>query len=171
MINMLAGMTVAFALSLSAVSSHAMEPDKAAEEQAPEEELARQIILVFVGLGTELERVEHDNETSLALALEYGYRLNPRWVVGGIIETLGGATVRDILALVVGSYHLTPELYLALGAGVENTETSTDFVVRLGVGYIFEVGDGYEIVPAFNLDLVERGRVTLVYGAAVGKSF
>lgn len=169
--NMLAGMAVAFALSLSAVSSIAMEPEEAAAEQVPEEELTRQSIGIFVGLGTELEREEHDNETSIALAIEYAYHLNSRWVVGAVIETLGGATVRDVVVLAVGSYHLTPELYFALGAGAESTETSTDFIVRLGVGYIFEIGDGYEITPAFNLDLVESGRVTLVYGAAVGRSF
>lgn len=167
----LTGITVALALSLSAVSSIAMEPEEAAAEQAPEEEVARQFIGIFVGLGTELEREEHDNETSVALAIEYAYHLNSRWVVGAVIETLGGATVRDVVGLVVGSFHLTPELYLALGAGAESTETSTDFLVRLGVGYIFEVGEKYEIAPAFNLDLVESGRVTLVYGAAVGRSF
>ncbi len=167
----LTGIAVAVALSLTAVSSIALEPEEAAAEQVPVEEVARQGIGIFVGLGTELEREEHDNETSIALAIEYAYHLNSRWAVGAVIETLGGATVRDVVGLVVGSYHLTPELYLALGAGLENTESSTDFLVRFGVGYVFEIGDRYEIAPAFNLDLVERGRVTLVYGAAVGRSF
>jgi len=156
------------ALTLLSVPSSAQteEPDLTDPGES-----VRHVLGIFFGLGTEVERAEHSNETSIAVGLEYAYALNDRWLIGGTIETLGGKTARELVGIAFVDYHLTEPWFVVAGLGAELTAIDTYGIVRIGTGYIFEFDGGYEVAPAINIDFIEKGQFTLVYGAFVGRDF
>jgi hypothetical protein len=138
-------------------------------------------VAIFLG-GTD----EHGHPTEFTWGLDYKRRVAERWAVGGLFDHAGGSLRNAIVAasvtwLPVGKLSLTaaPGIEFHRGrssnegcgcAGStkseetgEADEDATYFLLRLGVGWVFPIGESYRIEPQVNLDLVE-GEKVWVYG-------
>ena len=138
-------------------------------------------VAIFLG-GTD----EHGHPTEFTWGLDYKRRVAERWAVGGLFDHAGGSLRNAIVAasvtwLPVGKLSLTaaPGIEFHRGrssnegcgcagsAKSEETgeadEDATYFLLRLGVGWVFPIGESYRIEPQVNLDLVE-GEKVWVYG-------
>ncbi len=105
------------------------------------------------------------------LGLEYEYRLNDKWGIGGYYEqTFNGF---DIEALgLLGTYHPSGGWKVLGGIGVEGKLNSnkSKWLLRAGVGYGFHVGDT-SITPLFVVDWIENNSSVVYLGVAVGFGF
>lgn len=123
------------------------------------------------GAGVESEggSVTVEDQRAFTVGLDYEYRLNRRWGVGALIDWAG----KDFRSWVFGVplvLHPKGGWKLLLAPGVEDSEEEdSEFLIRAGVMYDFEVG-GYSIAPALNVDLVD-GEEVLVYGVNIGRGF
>ena len=53
-------------------------------------------LALFLGAGLETKREGREKDKGLAAGLDYEYRFHEKWGVGGVFETLGGDTIREI---------------------------------------------------------------------------
>ena len=77
-------------------------------------------------------------------------------------------------------FHITEGLGIKAGPGLEGSteepeaggesESTTEFALRLGAGYEFELGGRFTLTPEINADLI-GGHVTWVYGLSFGVGF
>jgi len=132
---------------------------------------------IFLG-GTD----EHGHPTEFTWGLDYKRRVAERWAVGGLFDHAGGSLRNAIVAasvtwLPVGKLSLTAAPGIEFHRGrssnegcgcagsakseetSEADEDATYFVFRLGVGWVFPIGQSYAIEPQVNLDLVEGEKV------------
>ena len=139
---------------------------------------------IFLG-GTD----EHGHPTEFTWGLDYKRRVAKRWAVGGLFDYAGGSLRNSIVAASV-TWWPVARLTLTAAPGIEfhngrssknscgcggstqseepeehgeADEDATYFVLRLGVGWGFPIGESYAIEPQINLDLVE-GEKVWVYG-------
>jgi hypothetical protein len=134
---------------------------------------------------------EHGHDTELTWGLEYRRLIAKRWGLGVLFDYAGGELRNAILAptltwLPVGRLQIlmAPGIEFHRGrAATEDCgcdphgksedpeqiglfdEDETYFVLRIGAGWNFAVGQNYAITPQINLDLVE-GEKVWVYGLA-----
>lgn len=131
---------------------------------------------------------ESGHDTEFTWGLDYKRRIADRWAVGVIFDYAGGELRNAIIAPSISYWPGLGNLQLLAAAGVEyhngrNTggheksdhggeaDTSeTYFLVRLGVGYDFHIGESFGLVPQVNLDFVNNEEVW-VYGVAVTYGF
>jgi len=66
-------------------------------------------------------------------------------------------------------WHGTDRLKFTLAPDVESRESHSEFLVRTGGMYGFEIGK-FTVAPAFNVDVV-AGEQALVYGLNFGRGF
>ncbi len=98
----------------------------------------------------------------------YEYRLDEMFGVGGLIEHAEG----DFDDTVLGAplfIHPYDGWRFVVAPGLE-FNGSTDFFIRTGVGYEFEIGGGWTLTPKFSVDWIDRDE-TLVYGLNIGRRF
>ncbi len=118
-------------------------------------------------LGLFLGETFEGREEAFTIGLEYERRINKSFGVGAFAEYVSG----DLDFWLYGvpfAYHTGPwKLYVA--PGVEDGEHGSEFLVRVGGEYAFEVGE-FEISPQLNLDFVDSEEVW-VLGVVIGKSF
>ena len=130
-------------------------------------------------------------ETDFTLGFEYEYRFSrkmSRWSIGLIGEAIFAHKTEYLLVVPV-ILRITDAFFLRAGPGVEWAQHSeknghgdihaaeaangngreTEFFVRVGIGYGFEVGK-FSITPTLDLDIFE-GYSSLVWGIAIGKGF
>lgn len=120
---------------------------------------------IFAGFATEDEGVR---ENGFALGLEYEYRFNRSFGIGGVIEHTWGDLDTWVYA-VPFAYHRGPwKLYVA--PGIEDGDHGTEDLIRLGVEYGFHV-DGWEISPQVDLDIVGRETEVWVFGVVFARGF
>lgn len=142
-------------------------------------------VAVFLGATDEKG---HDTEGTWGL--DYKRRIAERWAVGIFFDYAGGELRNAVLAPFVGYWPGLGNLQLLAGAGVEyhngrsqgdheksdegghggGDEDATYFLIRLGVGYDFHLGENFGVVPIVSLDFVNDEEVW-VYGVAVTYGF
>jgi hypothetical protein len=137
---------------------------------------------IFLG-GTD----EHGHPTEFTWGLDYKRRVAEHWAVGGLFDYAGGELRNSIVAASVTWFPIG-KLTLTAAPGIEfhrgrssnedcgcgesakSEETGEAdknaryFILRLGVGWGFPIGQSYAIEPQVNLDLV-NGEKVWVYGA------
>jgi len=132
---------------------------------------------LFVGGVTETEQ----SASGFGIGLEYNRRLSPRWSIGvEAVEIATTGVTRSWLVVVPVYFHITEGLGIKAGPGLEGSteepeaggesESTTEFALRLGAGYEFELGGRFTLTPEINADLI-GGHVTWVYGLSFGVGF
>ena len=54
--------------------------------------------------------------------------------------------------------------------GLEDGEHGSEFLFRLGLEYAFDLNDGWDVSPQFNVDFVNSEEV-FVFGVLIGKGY
>lgn len=91
-----------------------------------------------------------------------------------IIEDNNGgqlARTRPIIITIVGIYKPWKGLELVTGFGREFEEHHDFWVYRFGVEYEIEIGNNWDIAPAFVVDIKENLYDSFAIGSSVGKLF
>lgn len=129
-----------------------------------EESGGKHALALFAGVTRE------HSENLGTLGIEYTYRINERWSVGGVIER---ADREENSTLVIAFVHLWPykDLFLGAGIGRKDPGDKRQNTFRATIGYEFELGGGWAIAPQANLDVIENEENEEVYGFAFGKRF
>lgn len=150
-------------LVLSSVGAVADEHE-ITEAHDGEEESAKNALATFIGVTLE------GDESLGTLGIEYSYRVNKFWSLGGVIER---AERESDSTLVIVFAHFWPykELYLGAGVGRKDPEDERENTFRATIGYEFELAGGWSISPQANLDVIEGHENEEVYGIAIGKRF
>ena len=159
----LKNIVVALCLSLGSAGAIA-EESHSQGTHAGEEHHGKHALAAFLG-------VTHEHGENLeTLGIEYSYRINKSWSVGGVIER---AEREKDSTLAILFAHLWPYKGLFLGAGVGRKDPGDERenVFRSTIGYEFELGKGWSIAPQANLDIIEHHENEEVYGLALGKRF
>ena len=148
------------------------------EQEAGEKEKERRNSLeLFVGFVTETD----ESATGPGFGIEYKRQISSRWYLGvEAIEISTNDVSRSWLVVVPAYFNPLSGLGLKAGPGLEGSSeepedggesgTTTQFVVRVGAGWEFELGERFTLTPEANLDLV-GGSASLVYGASFGLRF
>jgi hypothetical protein len=163
---------VAGSLTLVPAAGMAQEADG-----EPEERARPNAVELFVGGVTETE----ESASGFGIGIEYNRRLSRRWSVGvEAIELSTTDVTRNWLVVFPVYFHVTEGLGVKAGPGLEgskeeseegaDSESTTEFALRLGAGYEFELGERFTITPEINADLI-GGNVTWVYGVSFGLKF
>jgi hypothetical protein len=152
-------------LLLSLGSSGAIAGKSDSEDtHANEEAHGKHTLAVFVGITQE------HSENRDTLGIEYAYRINNYWSVGGLIER-AEKDKESTLALLFVHFWPYKGLFFGLGAGRKDPGHERENTFRGTIGYEFELGNGWAIAPQFNLDSIENHENEEVYGIAFGKHF
>ncbi len=140
-------------------------------------------VAVFLG-ATE----ESGHDTEFTWGFDYKRRIADRWAVGLLFDYAGGELRNAIVAPSISYWPGLGNLQLLAAAGVEYhngrsagghekadhggeaDRDETYFLVRLGVGHDFHIGESFGLVPQVNLDFVNNEEVW-VYGVAVTYGF
>ena len=118
---------------------------------------------VFIG------RAQDGRENAPAVALEYEYRFNKRFGLGGFAEYTGDEADFWIAAVPFGFHFGNLKTYIA--PGLEKGHHGTHELLRLGAEYAFALSDdGWEIAPQINIDFVD-GEEVWVFGVLIAKGF
>lgn len=155
--------TVVVSMLIASTGAIAAETEKT-ETHGGEETHGKHVLGVFLG-------VTHEHNDDLeTLGIEYSYRINKLWSVGGVIER---AEREKDSTLAIVFAHLWPYKGLFLGAGIGRKDPGgeRENTVRATIGYEFELGGGWSIAPQANLDAIEGHENEEVYGIAIGKRF
>jgi hypothetical protein len=138
-----------------------------AAEGGEEEPESRHQVGVFLG-GAIADEHGHV-EGGAVIGLNYQFRILPFLSLGLYGETLAG-DLRDAVVLFPIILYPWRGLELVAGPGLQiESDLSTEFAIRLGLGYKFPLGP-FEIGPEFDVDLV-RGEPTYVFGVATSVGF
>ena len=112
---------------------------------------------------------QDDSENGASIGLEYEYRINPRFGIGGLGEYAGG----DFDSWVIGIpvfIHPHAGWFFRLAPGLEFEDSETSFLFRAGLGYEFELMPRWSLAPEINADFVD-GDTKLVYGLTLSWKF
>ena len=154
------------AIALCVIFSAGAIAGETETEEAPAEEetLLKHALAVFAGITRE------DDENHGTLGIEYSFRINTHWSVGGVVER---ADRDKSSTLVIAFVHLWPYkgLFLGAGFGRKDPGDERENTIRASLGYEFELGKGWVIAPNVNLDVIEDHENEPVYGIAFGKQF
>lgn len=155
-------LTLALLNAVSATTLLLMPPVFAEEAGAEEEK--NDSLGVFVGITSEERR-----DKGLALGVEGSHFFTESFGVGGVLEYTFGDI--DTLVGAVPLVYRRGKWKLYAGPGFESGDAShgTEFLVRAGTEYSFEVGS-IEIAPQLNIDIVD-GDTVLVGGVLFAKPF
>jgi hypothetical protein len=123
----------------------------------------KNVVGAFVGMTHAGHR-----ETEAAIGLEYSRRINEHFSIGGVAEYTGGDADLWVAVLPFG-WHLG-HWKLFVAPGVEDGHHGKEELIRLGVEYAFELGDGWEIAPQVNVDFVDSDDVW-VFGFVFARGF
>lgn len=134
------------------------------ETQGSEEIHGKHVLAAFLGVTRE------NSENLETIGIEYSYRINKLWSLGGVIER---ADREKDSTLVLAFAQLWPHRGLFLGAGIGRKDPGgvRENVIRATIGYEFEIGGDWSIAPQANFDAIENAENEEVYGATIGKRF
>jgi hypothetical protein len=144
--------------------------------EAPHEgshEIHRHHMALIVG-NTQSE----ESSNGPSIGVDYEYRLNQWFGLGGLVEYAGGDFEHLLLVVPLFIHPYKGWLFnVALGTEVhkehgdhEEDKRTRDWIVRTGVAYQFPFGSRYTIAPEFNVDVSEH-ETTISYGLAFGLGF
>jgi hypothetical protein len=148
------------ALLFLLIASSPVLAEEASTDETPEDK--KNTVSLILGATFESRR-----DNGFTVGLEYERRLNATVGLGVIGEHVFGDLDFTIVVLPV-FFHSGPWKFL-VGPGIEDGETSSEFMVRFGGAYEFEVG-GWIFSPGVDLDLVD-GDLVSVFGVVIGKPF
>jgi hypothetical protein len=134
-------------------------------ESAHEHDYHRNVVGVFLGVTSEERR-----ETSPTFGIEYERRLSPSFGLGVLLEHARGDLDFTIAAIPFAYHHGHWKLYAAPGVEFSDEDYDTEFLMRVGVEYAFELGRGFEVSPQVDLDFVD-GEVVTVLGLTFAYGF
>ena len=137
--------------------SHHGEHGSGEMQAAHEHEYHKNAVGVFAGVTSEQRR-----ERSGTLGIEYERRLSPSTGLGVVLEHASGDLDFTIAAIPFAYHHRNWRFYVAPGVEYSDEEYDTEFLLRVGVEYGFEIGRHFEIVPQIDLDFVDGEMVTVV---------
>lgn len=117
--------------------------------------------------------------------INYNYHINEKWAVGWhndiMIERFfieredeeGGSLERNfpIASLIIGTHKLGKGWAVAFGGGVEYEENESFGVVRAGVEYGVHLPKKWEVIFAFNYDVIVEAYDSFNLGIGVAKLF
>ena len=134
------------------------------EEIHTEEAHHKHALGLFVGITQE------HGESLETFGIEYAYRINRLWSVGGVIER---ADREKDSTLGIAFVHFWPWKGLFLGGGVGRKDPADERenTIRATVGYEWEFGKGWLINAQANLDFIKDHDREEVYGIVFGKQF
>ncbi len=130
-----------------------------------------------VGLFLGVTDTEHTEETSYGL--EYEYRFNKTWGLGGVWERTpdgyddGHGHTEDLSVKVISAYWHKDMLRLGLGFGEEKVHGDhphTEDLIRASAAYDIHLTPNLGIAPSVAIDRVD-GENVYVYGAALTYAF
>jgi len=143
--------------------------------------LKKNFIAIFTGATTQLEE---DKDTDFTLGLDYVRHFSklPRWGVGVFGEVIFGKHTEYLFGLPI-YFFPTNNFWLRAGptweihkeeekseSGMNETTTETNFALRTGLGYDFEV-KGFVVVPNVSFDFFRDKNTSLVWGLHLGRRF
>jgi hypothetical protein len=154
------------------------------EQENPHETEGRHLVSLTTGYsyineGTELGATSREGFFVPTIGLDYFYKLNQRWELGFVLDwELDHYLIFDqelernraVLIGLMGSYKLTKKLSFQLGAGLEFESNENLAVVRTGMEYLFPIGKGWVLGPAFFYNF-KQDFSTWSLSAAIGKEF
>lgn len=146
------------------VANEAAHGEAGSGEEEAHEAHHKHALGLFVGITR-----EHSENLS-TLGIEYAYRINPRWSVGGVVERADRETDSTLLIAFV-HYWAWKGLYFGGGLGKKDPGKERENTFRASIGYEFEFGNGWMLNSQFNLDYIEHHDREEVYGVAFGKVF
>ncbi len=111
---------------------------------------------------------ETTRETEASIGFDYEYRLNRTWGIGFLFDYVAGDARTSVAGIPV-FLHPAGGLKLLAAPGIERHEGENEFLVRLGLGYQFDLGR-WAITPGANVDFVDGDQV-YVYGLYIGRGF
>ena len=134
------------------------------EEAHAEEAHHKHALGLFVGITQE------HGESLSTLVIEYAYRINHRWSVGGVIER---ADRDKNSTLGIAFVHFWPWKGLFMGGGIGRKDPVDDRenTARVTLGYEWELGKSCMVNAQANLDYIKDHDREEVYGIAIGKLF
>ena len=107
----------------------------------------------------------HSRESVYAptVGLDYFYQFEERWAIGAVIDLeFANYTVdfnkeelereRPVVTGILLGYELAPHWGFFLGPGLEFEKNKNLFILRASTEYSFELGDVWDLFPAFNYD-------------------
>ena len=167
-------LVVVFSLTLTPL---AVMAEEVGEHHGEEPHRHRHHLALFVGgihADTETEHEGHESETheesvdAFSVGVDYEYRLNTIFGIGGFVEYAGGdlETIVSAPALFI---HPVGGLKFIFAPGVEHTGDHNVFLFRTGVYYDFFF-DNFSVGPTLSVDFVD-GEKILIYGVSLGYGF
>ncbi len=132
-------------------------------------------ISIFGGGATETGRESHSSDdhgesageetlNAGAIGFEYYFAYSAKAGVGVLVEHLGSRIDRNYTVFLPLGYHPNHRWRLVVAPGMEFTEHDDEWALRLGVNYIIPLGGRWEASPEFDVDFIEGGKITYVYG-------
>jgi hypothetical protein len=134
-----------------------------AEHRDTEHEFHRNHFGGVAGVSTH----HNTDDSGFTLGLEYTRQFSPKWAVAAYLEQVSSKLERDVIVAVGGIFYPIQRLGLILGPGIESVEkdvevhgtveqeSELELIIRMGVGYGFELTPNAGIGPVIMLD---RGR-------------
>jgi hypothetical protein len=123
---------------------------------------------VFVGYTNAAD------ETHFTYGLEYEYKFNQTWGVGGVYEKVDDAHHGDGVTVKVAElfYHPLNNIRLGVGVGEEKiggAHPHTEDLYRLTASYDYHIGD-FGLAPTIAVDFID-GEKAYVFGVAFIRPF
>lgn len=115
-----------------------------------------------------------DGEEAETIGLDYEYRVNETWGVGGVVEH-AFHPIQSTTILLTADIHIWRGLAIQTGPGIElengdeEEGDSESFVYRVGMLYEFEISD-FTLAPQFHLDFAEE-HTSVITAIAIGFNF
>jgi hypothetical protein len=126
----------------------------------------RHDLAIFLGV------TEDRSSEELTQGVEYEYRIVSWFGAGGLVDFAFGEE-RATLVAIAAYFRPTHRLKLILAPGYERFESTahekgkTEFALRIGATYDFEITEKFYLAPALNLDFVDGDKIW-VWGLNLG---
>lgn len=139
--------------------------DPCAEDPC-EEGFRRHKLALILGVGHERD------EAGGLIGLGYEYRLT-RYIGASVQAEYLTGDFRESSVGVGLDLHPTERLFLVLGVGAafERLDREAEFLVRLSVGYDFEIRERFSIAPVLSVDLVQDKPPVFLLALEIGRSW
>ena len=129
---------------------------------------ARHFPGIFVGY------TNANDETHFTYGLEYEYKFNHTWGIGGVYEKIDDAHHGDGVTVTVAElfYHPLNNLRFGVGIGKEKiggAHPHTEDLYRLTASYEYHIGD-FGLEPTLAVDFID-GEKAYVFGVALIRPF
>ena len=121
-------------------------------------------------IGLFLGATHKQSDDGFSIGIEYERDVSELIGLGVVVESTPSLNER-VIAAPAAFLHPIGALEVALAPGLQVEDGDTDFMFRIGVGWEFDVGQGFSLAPEVNFDFVSGNDNALVYGLALGYAF